>query len=84
VKTQSTVDVRLAFAFDCAACGQENFVASVMHEFSPEEQIEMAEELGERPQTGGWITHPEHVRCSKCGAEFKAVNPGELVDEKKG
>ena len=77
-----TVEVRLAFAFDCAQCGRENFVKSVLHEFSPAEQAEMAEDLGEKPQTGKWITHPEHVVCSNCGAGFRAINPGELVDEK--
>lgn len=80
---EKTVDVRLAFAYDCAQCGRENFVHSVLHEFSPDEQADMAEELGEKPQTGSWITHPEHVKCGFCGAEFRAVNPGELVDEKK-
>lgn len=80
---EKTVEVSLAFVFNCADCGEENFVRSVLHEFSPAEQAEMAEELGERPQTGGWVTHPEHVKCERCGAEFRAVNPGELVDEKK-
>lgn len=79
---QQTVEVRLAFSFDCAQCGQENFVNSVMHEFTPAEQAEYAEELGERPQTGSWLTHPDHVTCQSCGAEFRAVQPGELVDEK--
>jgi hypothetical protein len=79
---EKTVDVRLAFAFDCPECGAENFVRSVLHEFSPDEQTEMAEDLGERPQTGGWVTHPEQVACARCGVEFRAVNPGELVDEK--
>ena len=81
---EQIVEVRLAFAFNCAQCGQENFVNSVMHEFGPDEQAEMAEDLGEKPQTGNWITHPEHVKCCRCGAEFRAVNPGELVDGKKG
>ncbi|MDB5293127.1 MAG: hypothetical protein JWL69_4368 [Phycisphaerales bacterium] len=79
--TQRTVDVRLAFAFDCARCGHENFVRAVLHEFSPAEQVDMAEELGERPETGSWITHPEQVTCDKCGESFKAVNPGQLVNE---
>lgn len=78
-----TVEVRLAFAFTCPECGHESFVHSVLHEFSPEEQAEMSEDLGERPQTGSWITHPENVACQACGLELRAVNPGELVDEKK-
>jgi hypothetical protein len=77
-----TVEVSLAFAFKCKECGQDNFVHSVLHEFAPEEQAEAAEELGEAPQTGAWVTHPEHVQCANCGAEFIAINPGELVDEK--
>lgn len=77
-----TVDIRLAFAFDCASCGRENFVNGVLHEFTPDEQADMADDLGERPQTGHWVTHPDHVTCAHCGAEFKALNPGQLVDEK--
>jgi transcription elongation factor Elf1 len=77
-----SVEVRLAFAFDCPECGQENFARSVFHEFSQDEQAEMADELGERPQTGKWITNPEHVICSKCGSQFIALNPGEVVDKK--
>jgi transcription elongation factor Elf1 len=79
---EKIVEVSLAFVFNCPECGQENFVRSVMHEFNPNEQEEMAEELGEKPQTGSWVTHPEHVACSRCHFEFRAVNPGELVDEK--
>lgn len=78
-----TVNVRLAFAFDCPACGQGNFVHSVLHEFTLEEQQDISEDLGERPQTGHWVTHPEEVMCEKCGATYRAINPGELVDEKK-
>jgi hypothetical protein len=81
--SEKTVEVRLAFAFDCPFCGQENFVNSVLHEFTPEEQSEAQEELGEKPQTGSWVTHPEQVTCCHCHSEMRAVNPGELVDEKK-
>jgi transcription elongation factor Elf1 len=80
---EKTVEVRLAFSFDCPECGQENFVRSVLHEFSPDEQRELAEDIGEKPQTGSWITHPEQVICGNCKAEFRAINPGELVDEKE-
>jgi transcription elongation factor Elf1 len=84
VTTEQTVEVRLAFAFDCPNCGKENFVSSVMHEFTREEQEEMTPELGERPQTGKWVTHPERVTCQACNHEFVALNPGEAVEEKKG
>jgi hypothetical protein len=78
-----TVEVRLAFSFVCPSCGKETFVNSVMHEFTLEEQSEMAQELGERPQTGHWITHPENVACSGCCKNFVAINPGETADPKK-
>jgi len=77
-----TVEVQLAFSFQCPECGRENFVRSVMHEFTPDEQKEMAEDLGEKPQTGHWLTHPEHVLCGKCGSQFVAINPGETADPK--
>jgi rubredoxin len=79
---EKTVEVRLAFSFECPDCGAETFVNSVLHEFGPDEQAELTEELGERPETGGWITHPDQVTCHRCRHEYKAVNPGELVDEK--
>ena len=79
-----TAEVQLAFVFECPDCGAECFVRSVLHEFAPEESAALTEELGERPQTGGWVTHPEEVRCGRCGGEFRAVNPGELVDEQRG
>jgi predicted RNA-binding Zn-ribbon protein involved in translation (DUF1610 family) len=77
-----TVEVQLAFLFTCPECGKENFVKSVFHEFDPDEQRELTEELGERPETGGWVTHPECVACPACGSEFRAINPGETADEK--
>jgi transcription elongation factor Elf1 len=78
---KNTVVVRLAFSFNCKSCGHENFVKSVFYEFSPEEQSDMAEELGERPQTGQWLTHPKEVSCQECEAEFRAINPGEVCHE---
>jgi hypothetical protein len=80
---KKTVEIRLAFSFTCLECGQETFVNSVVHEFSPEEQADMADDLGEKPQTGYWLTHPENVSCKHCGAQFIAINPGETVDPKK-
>lgn len=77
-----TIEISLAFAFVCSHCGKENFVRGVLHEFTGDEKAEYAAEIGERPETGQWITHPEHVTCNGCGADFRAVNPGELVDER--
>jgi predicted RNA-binding Zn-ribbon protein involved in translation (DUF1610 family) len=77
MEDRKPVEVRLAFAFTCPDCGAENFVKSVLHEFTAQEQEELADDLGEKPQTGSWITHPEEVACSSCGAKLHAFNPGE-------
>ena len=79
--SQRTVEVALAFVYICPDCGRENFVRSVLHEFTREEQLEYQKELGQTPQTGSWATHPDQVVCENCGADFRAINPGELVDE---
>jgi rubredoxin len=77
MQTTRRVEIKLAFSFHCPECGEENFVNSVLHEFTPEERADMEEQTGESPETGYWVTHPEQVKCRRCAAEFIAYNPGE-------
>lgn len=77
----TTVEVRLAYAFDCSACNRESFAASVLHEFSPDERVDVADQIGATPQTGEWVTHPDTVHCQHCGTEFHAINPGQTPEQ---
>lgn len=66
-----TVELRLAYAWDCDECGEENFERAVVYEVSPAEKAELAER-GLPSDTGNWLTPPEHVTCRGCGAAFQA------------
>ena len=65
------VEMRLAYVWDCEECGRENFERAVVYELSPEEKKEL-EGAGEIPETGNWMSHPEHVTCKHCQSEFTA------------
>ena len=65
-------DLELAFVYRCPGCNAENFVRSVIKEFSAEEQIELNEDFDETPQTGDWVTFPDEVTCKHCHATFPA------------
>jgi rubredoxin len=69
--TKQTVEMHPAYVWDCDNCGGENFERAVVYEFTPEERRELAEQ-GEEPETGNWMTHPDHVKCRHCGAAFEA------------
>lgn len=67
------VEMRLAYAWTCESCGRENFEHAVVHEFSPEETAELKRDAGvDDAQTGNWMSHPDHVTCKACSAEFGA------------
>ena len=71
-ETQQTVEMRLAYAWDCENCGAEHFERAIIYELSPEEIAELREAGEETPVTGNWVSNPTHVKCDKCGAEFEA------------
>lgn len=62
--------IDMAFAFTCPDCGVRNFVEAVTCEFSPDEQRQIAAQIGEVPRTGEWETYPEEVSCRACGATW--------------
>lgn len=66
-----SIELHLAFVFDCDYCGRENFVRSVTGDFSEEELQELREEHGvEVYKLGEWHTRPGVVKCNFCGAGF--------------
>jgi hypothetical protein len=73
VNDTQIVEMRIAYVWDCENCGTENFERAVVYEFSPEEIADaIADGDSELAQTGNWMTHPNHVKCRKCSAEFAA------------
>jgi hypothetical protein len=66
----NSVEMSLAYVWNCETCGAENFERAVVYEFSPEE-LSYSDE-SDPPETGDWMTHPDHVKCKACGAEFLA------------
>lgn len=69
--TMKSVQLSLAFMFECPDCGSINFVEAEIHEFTRQEQVEMEPLAGELPKTGEWVTTPNGVICEKCYAEFE-------------
>ena len=67
-----------AFAFSCPQCGVRNFVEAVTCEFSPDDQVQIAVEIGEIPRTGEWDTYPDEVECVGCGTVYQT--PGKTAD----
>lgn len=72
-----TVDLKLAFSYICPECQSKQYVDAVLHEFTPDEQADSEDEIGEKPVTGDWVTCPDVVKCGECGCEWSAVNGGE-------
>lgn len=72
------VELHNAYVWDCDACGAENFVRAVTVEMTPEDVEAMKERYGgddEEWQTGNWMSRPDDVTCSKCGAKFEVEEP---------
>jgi len=71
-------ELRLAFTWDCPACGAKN--ASEGKTIDPEtitlddlpEDIEPGQwlEWDDAGGSGGWIVRPDEVACRSCGREF--------------
>lgn len=75
--TPKTVELHMAWSWDCDACGRENFTRGLRPEFTKEDVREIARDLGVKPRdvdltefTGA----PETVRCPHCGATFTTEN----------
>lgn len=83
--TKPTVELRTAYAWDCDACGRENFCRAVVAEFSEEETKEIREDHGIQPwEEGMFVTIPEEVACGFCGAEFETKDFRDNDDEEDG
>lgn len=78
------VEMRPAYQWTCDNCGRDQFESAMVAEFSEEDRLETAKQIGlvdefctEIPEdmTGDFVTHPEHVKCNVCGHEFETVHP---------
>jgi hypothetical protein len=70
-----TVELHLAYFWQCDDCGQENFCRSVVAQMSAEDRADMAEQGFAPGVAGDWQTRPDVVCCSLCGEKFKASDP---------
>lgn len=76
------VELRHAYAFDCPACGRENFLRTPMLD-RPGEIAELLTEL-ELPDgfDGYLMLQPRRVTCQFCSAASRVVDDiGEHLDE---
>lgn len=64
------IELRAAFAWDCEACGRENFARAIQLELSPDEQQEFADALGRRCRPRFRLMAPRNVQCQFCRAKF--------------
>lgn len=61
------VVLRPAYAFDCDACGRENFGRIIVPEMSPETEAELRAQYGVEFAEGEFLMVPLEVICSFCG-----------------
>lgn len=64
-----SVELRIAFEWDCPECGELNFTSSVPAELNADERQEVAEALGGN-MVEAWAVAPDEVECDLCGGSF--------------
>lgn len=70
----ASIELHLAFVWDCDDCGRENFVRSIVGEFDEDAMKEMREEHGITAyECGEWHTAPTSVTCQHCGSTFATL-----------
>jgi hypothetical protein len=75
------IELHPAYAWDCDACGRENFVRGLVAEMSEEELADARERFGlESWEMGGFLRVPVVVVCQFCGADFETV-PDDLDED---
>tara|TARA_R110000868_G_scaffold290125_1_gene550349 strand:- start:60 stop:281 length:222 start_codon:yes stop_codon:yes gene_type:complete len=65
-----TVQLNIAWMWDCEDCGRENFERTFVPEVNPERMAELAEEIGDDGETM-LCAFPFEVVCEHCGSEFE-------------
>ncbi len=66
-----TVQLNIAWMWDCEECGRENFERTFLPEVDPERVAELADEIGEDSGETLLCAFPFEVVCGHCGAEFE-------------
>lgn len=64
---KKTVELIQEWEWVCDECGRNNYASSMKAELSEEDADKAREEFG---YDGEWVTKPDSVKCSHCGAEF--------------
>lgn len=69
---ENSVELHLAFSWDCPNCGREQFTRGVQPEFSPEDLERIRVEKGVDPELcGSFLMQPEKVCCAECEQWFE-------------
>lgn len=77
------VEIHPAWVFTCEDCGRDTFVRSTVYDakavdldeqFDPEDAEAIREHIADGSD-GQFLTAPDRVKCSHCGAAFEAVEP---------
>ena len=84
------VEMRPAYQWTCDACGLDSFEPAMIADFSEEDRLQTAKELGivdEFAETvpedmiGDFVTYPMQVECQHCGAKFETMHYSEDIDD---
>jgi len=81
------VELRPAYAWDCPECGRGHFFSALVPEYSADEAEDLLDEYDIEPGDGGYfVSVPDEVECSDCGAKFptelyRAIGPKEGDDQ---
>lgn len=84
------VEMRPAYQWICDECGREQFESCQIAEWSDEDRIQYAREIGlidewceSLPEdlAGDFITYPSTVTCEGCGASFETQHHSEDLTE---
>lgn len=78
-----TVELKMAYHWNCEDCGADNFAVAARAEFAPGEREELYrdyhgmasyETLPENWEQFELVSIPEIVTCTDCKAEFKTIH----------
>lgn len=69
--SNSKIELKPAYMWDCDNCGRENFTRGLVPELSQEELHELQEEYGiEQYDIGDFVMMPLSVTCKFCNCCF--------------
>jgi hypothetical protein len=80
-KTETHVELRLAFSWTCHECGRDNFVNGIQPEYDPVLDFQMRDSLAVgAEQEGQFLAAPKKVTCGYCTHKFETLDPNSGED----